>query len=173
MTRPHALRWIAASLLVGSCGCAAFFRGDPVPPRTAEAGAQFFHSRDFGSPFETGVPYALAVAAIERYPDQLGGNGRAFGEKFGILSRPENTNGLLAGFALHRDGLTGIDFVMTNCSFCHSGQINGRIVPGLGSRDLRLNSLNRAVVEVVSRKDFNVKTMLPLARGAAKRNRTP
>ena len=38
---------------------------------------------------------------------------------------------------------------MTNCSFCHNGEVNGRDIPGLGSRMLRLNELNNAVVDVV------------------------
>jgi hypothetical protein len=62
---------------------------------------------------------------------------------------------------------------MTNCSFCHSGQIGGRIIPGLGSRELRLNALNSAVVDVVKRPDFNAKTLLPLAKAAARRRGTP
>lgn len=166
------LRWAPLALVTLS-GCAALFGVHRELPTHAESGYQYFHNRDFGSAFETGVPYALAVATIERYPEQLGGSRRAFAEKFGIMIRPEDPEGLPAGFALHRNGSTGLDFVMTNCSFCHSGQIGGQIIPGLGSRDLRLNALNRAAVEVVSREDFSVRTMLPLARAAAKRRGTP
>jgi processive rubber oxygenase RoxA-like protein len=165
--------WTAASVLLALSGCAAMFGSHREPPSPAALGFEYFHDRDFGSPFQTGVPYALAMATIERYPEQLGGDRDRFCEKFGLLSRPERPHGLPSGFALHRDGLTGMDFAMTNCSLCHGGQIGGRIVPGLGSRELRLNALARAVVDVVSRDDWNTRTLLPLARAAARSHHTP
>ena len=163
---------IAVVILTATSGCALF--GGQRESLTPQAlGFEHFHNRDFGSPHQTGVPYALALAAIERYPELLGGNRQRFCEKFGIGFRPDRPDSLPSGFALHRDGITGIDFAMTNCSFCHSGQIGGHIVRGLGSRELRLNALNSAIVDVVSRDDFNSKTMIPLCRAAAKRRGTP
>lgn len=166
------LGWVVTLVMLAASGC-ALFGGNHEPRASAEWGGELFHYRDFGSPHQTGVPYALAVAAIERYPDQLGGNTRAFCEKFGIARRLDRPDSLPVGFALHRDGITGLDFAMTNCSLCHSGEIGGRIVPGLGSRELRLNALNIAIIDVVTRDDFNTKTMLPLARDAAKRRHSP
>ena len=171
MSRGRPLRW-AIPLLLASCGCAALFGGDREPQTTAALGSEYFHTRDLGSEFQTGVPYALALAAIERYPDQLGGSRAGFAEKFGLRRRPE-ADSLPVGIVLHRNGLTGLDFAMTNCSFCHDGEIDGRRIPGLGNRDLRLNALNQAVVEVVRREDFNAETMIPLAKAAAKRRGTP
>jgi hypothetical protein len=132
---------VAVVILTATSGCALF--GGQRESLTPQAlGFEHFHNRDFGSPHQTGVPYALALAAIERYPELLGGDRQRFCEKFGIGFRPDRPDSLPSGFALRRDGITGIDFAMTNCSFCHSGQIGGHIVPGLGSRELRLNALN-------------------------------
>jgi hypothetical protein len=166
------IRWIAAALLIALPSCALFGgRREPLSPEAL--GFEHFHNRDFGSPHQTGVPYDLALAAIHHYSEELGGDGRRFAEKFGMPFRPDQPDGLPSGFALRRDGITGLDFAMTNCSFCHSGQIGGRIIPGLGSRELRLNALNSAVVDVVKRPDFNAKTLLPLAEAAARRRGTP
>ena len=164
--------WISAVVLVALPGC-ALFGGHHENLSPAALGFEYFHNRDFGSPHQTGVPIALALAAIHRYPEQLGGDGVRFAEKFGIPFRPDRPDSLPAGFALHRDGITGLDFVMTNCSFCHSGRIGDHIIPGLGSRDLRLNALNSAVVEVVSRPDFNAENLLPLTKETAKRRGSP
>ena len=166
-------RWIAPAVLLALPACSALFGGHSKQQTPQALGFEYFHNGNFGSPHQTGVPYALAVAAIEHYPEQLGGDRDRFCEKFGIASRPDRPNGLPAGFALARDGITGLDFVMTNCSFCHNGEVNGQDIPGLGSRMLRLNELNNAVVDVVARDDFNEKTMLPLVRAAAKRQKTP
>jgi hypothetical protein len=164
--------WVATAALLAATGCAATVSRRETQDAAAR-GAAYFHDRDFGSPHQTGVPYALAMATIERYPDALGGDRDRFCETFGLLSRPDRPHGLPNGFALRRDGLTGLDFAMTNCSLCHDGAIDGRIVSGLGNRELRINALARAVIDVVSRDDWNVTTMLPLARDAARRHHTP
>ena len=74
-------------MLVATC-----FAGEA--PVSAEAGDQFFHSRSLGSPYTTGIPYALWLAMMERYPEELGANWGEFRDKFGLLEDPARPAGL-------------------------------------------------------------------------------
>ena len=82
---------------------------------SAQGGGQFFHSRSLGAPYETGIPYALFLAMMERYPHQLGANWSEFRENFGLLEDPSRPAGLPVGFVLYDTKLTATRFLMTNC----------------------------------------------------------
>jgi hypothetical protein len=163
---------VALAVLV-ALGGIVLYSGIRREPVSAAAGREYFHRRDLGSPYATGIPYALALAAMERYPEDLGKDRAAFCEKFGVLRDPDNLRGLPLGFVLHRDPWTGTDFLMTNCSLCHTAVIGGRKIDGLGNRNLRLNALNHAIMRIAGRPDANVETMLPAAEAAARRRHIP
>ncbi len=140
---------------------------------SAQAGAQFFHTRSLGAPYETGIPYALFLAMMERYPQQLGANWSEFRENYGLLEDPSRPAGLPVGFVLYDTKLTATRFLMTNCSLCHTGEVNGQVITGLGSSTIRIHAFNTAIMSIVKRDDFNAGEMLPLAAAAAQRNQIP
>jgi hypothetical protein len=168
---------ISGAVVVLGCLAGATFwwlaREEPDLPVSAESGGQYFRHKDFGSPYETGIPYALAIAALRRYPEELGGNRDEFCRKFGTIVDPDDPDGLPVGFVRHRDRLSATDFLMTNCSLCHTAMMDGRTVAGLGNRNLRLNAMNLAIMRIAARPDFNVANMIPAAEASARETRTP
>jgi hypothetical protein len=160
---------ILGGIILAGFSAYHYFSYDPLPPVSAAAGEQFFFHRDLGAPYKTGMPYPLALAALERYPDELGGNKEAFCEKFGVLQWPNDPDALPLGFVLRYDRLTGVDLLMTNCSLCHAASFNGKIVAGLGNRNIRLEALNRSILHIASRDDFTADNLLPEAKVIAKR----
>ena len=142
-------------------------------PVSAEAGDQLFHSRALGSPYTTGIPYALWLAMMERYPQELGANWDEFRDKFGLLEDPARPAGLPVGFVLYDTKATATRFLMTNCAVCHTGEINGQVINGLGSRSIRIHAFNSAVMRIAKREDFTSSEMIPLAAAAARRNHVP
>jgi mono/diheme cytochrome c family protein len=143
------------------------------PPVSAETGDQLFHSRALGSPYTTGIPYALWLAMMERYPQEVGANWNEFREKFGLIEDPSHPGGLPIGFVLYDTKATATRFLMTNCSACHTGEINRQVINGLGSASIRIHAFNSAVMHIARRDDFTRSQMLPLAAAAAKRNHIP
>lgn len=130
-------------------------------------GSVWFHERDLGSPYSTGIPYALALAVMDRYPDELGKTKAEFCDKFGVLNDPNKADGLPVGFVLRQDRRSGTPFLMTNCSLCHTAMIDGRRIDGLGNRNLRLNAINHAIMRIAEREDFTADVMVSLAKAAA------
>jgi len=159
--------------LLGTMMLPACFAWTQREPVSAVVGRAFFHERDLGSPYATGIPYALWLAAMNRYPSELGSNFNEFSEKFGIVFDDSNPSGLPTGFVIHRDWLSGTDFLMSNCSLCHHAVIAGRKIEGLGSRNLRLNAMNNGIMRIAAGEDFNTETMVPAAEAAAQRNKIP
>src|SRR5260370_3511058 len=140
---------------------------------SAQAGGQFFHTRAVGASDEAGILYALFLEMMERYPQQLGANWSEFREKYGLLEDPSRPAGLPVGFVLYDTKLTATRFLMTNCSLCHTGEVNGQVITGLGSRTIRIHAFNTAILSIAKGDDFNAKGMLPLAAAAAQRNKIP
>jgi hypothetical protein len=105
----------------------------PEPPSTV-AGREYFHHHAIGSPYSTGIPYALWLATMERYPDDLGRNWDEFREKFGLLKEDDDPSGLPVGFVLEDDRLSGTTFLMTTCALCHTAKIGDQRIDGLGAR---------------------------------------
>ncbi|MBC8353014.1 MAG: hypothetical protein H8E66_13545 [Planctomycetes bacterium] len=157
-----------AIALIGT-GAYRYFFHDPLPEVSAAAGEDFFFHRDLGARYQTGLPYPLALAALERYPEELGGDRETFCEKFGVLQWPDDSSKLPVGFVLRYDRLTGVDLLMSNCSLCHSAMVDGQIVPGLGNRNIRLEALNRSIMNIASKEDFTAQNLLPLAKEVAQR----
>jgi len=166
MTCRSVSRWrvVMAALAVGMLAACSQIRPEPI---SAAAGRELFHQRDLGSPYSTGIPYALWLAAMERYPGPLGRDWDDFADRFGVVPHDGNPPGLPTGFVLHRDWLSGTDFLMTTCALCHHGTIGGQTIEGIGNRNLRLNAMNNAVMGVVAREDFTEETMVPAAEAIA------
>jgi len=143
------------------------------PRVSAETGDQLFHSRALGAPYATGIPYALWLAMMERYPQELGGNWNEFREKFGLIEDSSHPGGLPVGFVLYDTKATATRFLMTNCSACHTGKINGQIINGLGSQSIRIHAFNNTIMRIAQRDDFNEPEMLRVAAAIAKHNHIP
>lgn len=137
---------------------------DALPDATGE---QLFNTHSLGSPHATGIPYALALAALDRFPHVLGKDAAEFCEKFGTLPGDESTQGLPMGFAIEHDRRTGTEFLMTNCALCHTAEIDGQRITGLGNRNLWMNGLNQAILKVAGDPEFTSENMLPAAEKAA------
>ena len=170
-TEIHLLVFGSASLVVlallGACSMIK-----PEPPSIV-AGREYFHHRAIGSPYSTGIPYALWLATMERYPDDLGRNWDEFREKFGLLKEDDDPSGLPVGFVLEGDRLSGTTFLMTTCALCHTAKIGDQRIEGLGARDLRLNALNNTVMRLAARHDFMPNTLVGAAEEAARRGHIP
>ena len=107
---------------------------------------------------------------MQRYPEFLGRDVHDFCEKFGVLPDRGSPEGLPVGFVLHRERRSGTEFLMTTCAMCHTAEINGRRIIGLGNRNLRTNALERAVLRIAGDPGFTEESMLGLAEAAAKRH---
>lgn len=162
----------ACVFLVIISSIAVFSRG-AEPSVSVRAGEQFFHARSLGAPYETGIPYALFLAMMERYPQELGASWGEFREKYGLLEDPSRPAGLPVGFVLYDTKLTATRFLMTNCSLCHTSEINGQLITGLGSRNIRIHAFNTAIIDIAKRDDFTAGQMLPLVAAIAHRNNLP
>ena len=170
--KQNKLRWrLAAALALFFMPAATCYPSEP--PVSADAGDQFFHARALGAPYTTGIPYALWLAMMERYPQELGTSWSEFREKFGLITDPSRPTGRPVGFVLYDTKATATRFLMTNCSACHTGEINGQVINGLGSRSIRIHAFNSAVMHIARRDDFTPQQMLPLAAAAAKHNEIP
>lgn len=167
MKRHLILNLFAACMLLTGC---SLIQGEPVSP---ESGYEYFHRRAIGSPYTTGVPYALWLAVMERYPEELGRTWTEFSEKFGLIANQNEPNGLPIGFVLEHDWLSGTQFVMTNCALCHTAMIGNRRIDGLGARNLRLNALNNTFMHLAARQDFNSETVIPAAEAIAQSYQIP
>ncbi len=64
MKKGIAARWVLVALTWFSAGNSHAAE----TAVSAQAGDQFFHTRSLGAPYETGIPYALFLAMMERYP---------------------------------------------------------------------------------------------------------
>lgn len=153
--------------LLGACSMIK-----PELPSIA-AGREYFHYRAIGSHFSTGIPYALWLATMERYPDDLGRNWDEFREKFGLLKEDDDSSGLPVGFVLEDDRLSGTTFLMTTCALCHTARIGDQRIDGLGARDLRLSALNNTVMGLAARHDFTPNTLAGAAEEVARRSNIP
>jgi mono/diheme cytochrome c family protein len=132
-------------------------------------GQDYFYYQSLGQPLKTGIPYVLWLAMMEQYPKEMGNNWDESSQKFGLVKDPNKNDGLPVGFAITNEPWTNTQFLMTNCSLCHTSKIDGKIVQGLGSRDLRLNTLNNTVMSLAKREDFSEEKILPAAKAAAQK----
>ncbi len=163
---------IPATVLVAGCGRAGPFLLRPEPV-SVELGERYFHDRSLGSPYTTGIPYALWLAIMERYPEEFGRDWNELRDKFGLLANLDTGNELPVGFTLEDDALTGTRFLATSCALCHTAEIGRQRIVGLGARNLRVNALNDTLMEIAARGDFNVQLMIKTAEETARKRKMP
>lgn len=140
---------------------------------TKEKGFEYFHEKALGQPFKTGIPYALWLALMKKYPDILGGNWDQLAEKFGLVQDPSKRDGLPVGFVFETERLSRTRFLMTNCSLCHTAKINDQIIPGIGARNFRANAMNNALMEIGKRNDFKAEELIGISQEVANREKIP
>lgn len=145
-------------------------------PVSAEAGGEYFAEDGVGDPYGAGVPYPLMRAMMALWPDELGADFGAFDRRFGMIPDPEHPsdpNALPVGLHLTRDPNTGVSFLMMSCEVCHAGRVRTaagvQVVPGLGSRTVRLQAYADALAHIASDPRFSEDRMVRAADIEAKR----
>lgn len=127
-------------------------------------GRDYYYYESLGQPFNTGIPYSLWLAMMRKYPAELGATWGEVEKNFGLVRDASKSDGLPVGFSITQEPLTDSPFLMTNCSLCHTAEINGRIIHGLGARNLQLNKLNNTIMGIARRGDFLAEELLPIAK---------
>jgi len=138
---------------------------------SAERGRYYYQEASLGQPLKVSIPYSLWLAMMKRYPQLLGSTWRELSSKYGLIQENIGQGSLPVGFSIKLNRLTNTQFIMTNCSLCHTAKINGKIISGLGARNLRINSLNNALMKIAGDKTFKAKTMVLAAKQSAKKNK--
>lgn len=98
---------------------------------SANSGKLIFEKTGIGDPYGTGIPYAFFLAMERAYPEIWGANWTQRSATFGFLNRtpePSETDldkrfGLPVGMHLTTDPITGVAFLVTNCSLCHAERV--------------------------------------------------
>src|SRR5580692_11186004 len=91
---------------------------------SAAAGEAIFTRTGIGDPYRTGVPYPMWLALQRAYPARFGATSQELAAKFGFIARApdrasadlDEREGLPIGMHLTIDPLTGVAFVVTNCT---------------------------------------------------------
>lgn len=143
------------------------------------AGRAIFTSTGLGDPYRVGIPYPIFLALERGYPALFGADHRALADKFGFLARaPDPTSddrdvreGLPVGLHLTDDPITGVPFVVHNCTMCHAERVawpgGEALVIGLGNKRVRIHDYDRAFLAVAGRDDFGIERLAPLAEDGA------
>ena len=135
-----------------------------------EMGRRYYQEESLGQPLKVATPYALWLAIMSEYPEEMGANWHEASRKFGLIEKDIGQGNLPVGFSLETNKLLNTEFIMTNCALCHTGEINGQVISGLGARKLQINGMNNTLMTIVKDQNFNVETMLPAAKKVAKEN---
>ncbi|MGE0404313.1 MAG: hypothetical protein AB7T06_46820, partial [Kofleriaceae bacterium] len=150
---------------------------------SANSGKTIFEKTGIGDPYRTGIPYAFFLAMERAYPEIWGANWTQRSATFGFLDRtPDPASddidkrfGLPVGMHLTTDPLTGVEFLVTNCSLCHAERVrttNGTqdVVYGLGNKRVRIHAYDAAFADVVTKPRFTATYLGALAAEAAEKH---
>src|SRR5439155_21205270 len=93
--------------------------------------------------------------------------------KFGFIARAPNPaaqdlderEGLPVGMHLTTDPITGVPFVVTNCTLCHAEKVGDRVIVGLGNKRVRVPAYDAAFVRIAPK--LSVDKLARLANDAA------
>src|SRR5262249_20662389 len=89
---------------------------------------------------------------------------------YGFIAADSGQGELPVGWSLTVQKATNTEFLMNNCALCHTGEINGKIIPGLGARDLRINAMNNSLIDIFADPAFTEDRMVAAAERAAGRH---
>ncbi len=187
------MAWLGATLgCAGPTGAAAIGPPSPGAPQewmsdpveyqdhglSAALGEKVFAETGGGDPYATGIAYPMLLALLEAYPSDLGADMAGFSARFGLLRDPAGAKDALPiGLHLTRDPLTHVDFVMTNCRFCHAERLRlpdgDRIVSGLGSTRVRVHAYDDALTRIARDASFDAARLLPIATRVAREHELP
>jgi len=147
---------------------------------SANSGKSIFEKTGIGDPYKTGIPYAFFLAMEREYPEIWGANWTQRSATFGFVAgTPEPTSddldkrfGLPIGMHLTTDPLTGVAFLVTNCSLCHAERVptkdgKSEIVYGLGNKRVRIHAYDAAFADVIAKPRFTATHLGALATEAA------
>ena len=196
-----AMRIFATLAVVAGCGGnpPPSAPAAPVPPRavhvpmsdpaeyaidriTREAGKAIFERTGIGDPYRTGIPYPIFLALLEAYPTTFGKTPQELAQKFGFLARPADPKsndadvraGLPQGMHLTADPLTGVPFVVNNCSLCHSERVRWpggeATIIGLGNKRVRIHAYDAAFSAITRERGFSTTRIGRIAGEIAARN---
>lgn len=148
---------------------------------TREAGKQIFERTGIGDPYRTGIPYPIFLALLEAYPQTFGKTPQELAHKFGFLARaadPKSSDadlraGLPQGMHLTTDPLTGVPFVVNNCSLCHAERVRWSggeaTIIGLGNKRVRVHAYDAAFAAITREASFSTTRIGRLAGEIAAR----
>jgi mono/diheme cytochrome c family protein len=148
---------------------------------TREAGRAIFERTGVGDPYRTGIPYPIFLALLDGFPATFGASPAELAERFGFLARAPDPasadldvrEGLPVGMHLTTDPITGVPFVVNNCSLCHAERLRWpggeALVVGLGNKRVRIHAYDRAFSAIVAQPGFTAKRLARLAGAAAAR----
>jgi hypothetical protein len=131
-----------------------------------EAGEAIFAKTGIGDPYRTGVPYPIFLALMRGYPQTFGKNTQELAQKFGFIAQGDD---LPVGMHLTTDPITGVPFVVTNCTLCHAEKVGDKIVVGLGNKRVRVHAYDAAFVHVAPK--LSTEKLVRLANEAAAENK--
>jgi hypothetical protein len=145
---------------------------------SANSGKSIFEKTGVGDPYRTGIPYAFFLAMERANPEIWGESWKSRSARFGFLDRtPEPGSddldkrfGIPIGMHLTTDPLTGVAFLVTNCSLCHAERVGNEVVYGLANKRIRIHAYDAAFEDVVGKPRFTAKYLGALATEAARDN---
>jgi hypothetical protein len=145
-----------------------------------EAGRAIFERTGIGDPYRTGIPYPIFLALLEAFPAVFGADPSELAARFGFLARKPDPasddldvrEGLPIGMHLTIDPITGVPFVVTNCSLCHAERVRWAggetTVYGLGNRGVRIHAYDAAFAEITRQPQLTAERIAQLAEKAAR-----
>lgn len=148
---------------------------------SANSGKSIFEKTGIGDPYKTGIPYAFFLAMERAYPEIWGANWTQRSATFGFVDRtPEPSSedldkrfGLPIGMHLTTDPITGVEFLVTNCSLCHAERVRTQkgdeIVYGLGNKRIRIHAYDAAFADVIEKPRFTASYLGALAAEEAQK----
>ena len=143
------------------------------------AGQKIFTQTGLGDPYRVGLPYPVYLAIVRRYPQRFGGDLGALARQYGFVPRAPDPvsddrdvrEGLPVGLHLTDDPITGVPFVVHNCTLCHAERVRWKggeqLVIGLGNKRVRVHDYDAAFAAVATAPDFDATHLMAAAEAAA------
>ena len=122
----------------------------------------------------------MFLALLDAYPDVFGANLEQLADKFGFLRHVpalgddlDRHERVPVGMHLTVDPITGVPFLVNNCSLCHAERVRWSggeaLVIGLGNKRVRIHDYDAAFAKVTRLPGFSIERLGKLADRAAER----